>query len=106
MPEPGKFQLPRDNRAYVFHFTSWQKLKELLIDFGSADGVFDVEVRLFDRVLFDGKTSNNIQTLRLSDPDFYRYKNTHLYRLSIELRKESGAIAFSKPYRFSIQPIT
>jgi hypothetical protein len=106
MPEPGKFKLPRDNRAYVFHFTSWQKLKELQIDFGSADGVFDVDIRLFDKVLFKGKTSKNTQTLQLSDPDFYRYKNTNLYRLSIELRRESGAIAFSKPYLFSIQPIT
>jgi hypothetical protein len=106
MPEPGKFQLPRDNRAYVFHFTSWQKIKELHVDFGSIEGVFDVDLQLFDKVLFKGKTSHNIQRLRLSDPDFYRYKNTHLYRLSIELRRESGAIAFSKPYLFSIQPVT
>jgi hypothetical protein len=106
MPEPGKFQLPRDNRAYVFHFTSWQKLEELRMDFGSTEGVFDVEIHLFDEVVFKGKTSKNIQTVQLPAPSFYRFKNTNLYRLSIQLRRKSGAIAFSKPYLFTIQPIT
>lgn len=106
MIEPGKFHLPRDNRAYIFHFTSWKKLKELRIDFGSTEGVFDVEVDLFDVVLFKGQTSHYIQTLQLPIPSFYRFNNTNLYRVSIHLKRKSGAIAFSKPYLFSIQPIT
>ena len=106
MPEPGRFQLPRDNRAYVFHFTSWKKLKELQIDFGSMEGEFDVEIHLFDKALFKGKTSKNVETLLLPTPSSYGFKNTNLYRLSIQLRRQSGAIAFSKPYLFSIQPIT
>jgi hypothetical protein len=106
MIKPGKFHLPRDNRAYVFHFTSWQKLKELRIHFGSYDGVFDVELHLFDEVLFKRQTAHDIQTLQLPAPSFYRFKNTNLYRLSIYLKRKSGAIAFSKPYLFSIQPIT
>ncbi len=106
MEEPGKFLLPRDNRVYVFHFTSWQNLKELRLRFGSSEGVFDVEVDLFDKVLFKGETSHNIEVLQLPSPSFYRFKNTNLYRLSIHLKRMSGAIAFSKPFLFSIQPIT
>jgi hypothetical protein len=106
MIEPGQFHLPRDNRDYVFHFTSWQKLKELRLLFGSPDGVFDVELRLFDVVLFKDQTSSQAQTLRIPEPLFYRYKNTHLYRLSIHLERKSGLIAFSKPYTLSLQPIT
>lgn len=106
MVEPGKFHLPRDNRAYVFHFTSWQKLKEIRLEFGSSEGVFEVEMHLFDEILFKGETSHNIATLQLPAPGSYRLKNTNLYRLSIHLIRKSGAIAFSKPYLFSIQPIT
>jgi hypothetical protein len=106
MAEPGNFQLPRDNRAYIFHFTSWQKIKELKLHFGSQDGVFEAELHLFDKVLFKGRTSSNFQTLEVPEPHFYRFKNTNLYRLSIHLKRTSGVIAFSKPYQFSIQPIT
>ncbi len=104
MIEPGKFHLPRANRAYVFYFTSWQELKQLRIDFGSSEGAFDVEVHIFDVVLFKGATLQDIKTLALPFPSFYRFKNTNLYRLSIHLKRKSGAIAFSKPYLFSIQP--
>lgn len=106
MVEPGKFQLPRDSRAYIFHFTSWQKLKEIQMEFGSPEGKFEVEVHFFDTVLFKGETSYNFTTLQLPTPSSYRLKNTNLYRLSIHLKRKSGAIAFSKPYLFTIQPVT
>jgi hypothetical protein len=106
MKEPGKFLLPRDNRTYIFHFTSWQKIKRLSLSLGSLEGVFDVEVRVFDLVLFKGEVSHRIESLQLSSPPFYRYKNTNLYRLSIYVEKKSGTIAFSKPFLFSILPVT
>lgn len=106
MKEPGKFLLPRDNRAYIFHFTSWQKLKGLRLAFGSLDGMFDVEVSLFDQVLYKGKTSHDTETLELASPHSYRFKNTNLYRVSIRLQRKSGVIAFAKPFSFSIQPVT
>jgi hypothetical protein len=106
MVEPGKFHLPRDNRAYIFHFTSWRKIKEFHIDFGSLDGEFDVNVRFFDLVLFKGEISHKFKTLRLPSPSSYPFKNTNLYRLSIHLKRKSGVIAFAKPFLFSIQPIT
>jgi hypothetical protein len=106
MVEPGKFHLPRDNRDYIFHFTSWRKIKEFKIDFGSLDGEFDVDLRFFDLVLFKGEISHKFKKLRLPSPSSYRFKNTNLYRLSIHLKRKSGVIAFSKPFLFSIQPIT
>jgi len=104
--EPGKFHLPRDHRAYIFYFTSWRKIEECQIDFGSLDGEFDVDLRLFDFVLFKGEVSHKFKTLRISSLYSYRFKNTNLYRLSIQLERKSGVIAFSKPFLFSIQPIT
>jgi hypothetical protein len=105
MQEPGEFQLPRANRAYIFHFTSWQKLKGLRLSFGSPDGVFDVEIELFDQVLYKGQASPEIATLELAAPHSYRFKNTNLYRVTIRLQRKSGVIAFAKPFRFSILPI-
>lgn len=106
MVEPGKFHLPRDNRAYIFHFTSWQKLEGLRIDFGSPDGVFDVKIDLFDENIYNGETSAQNKTLELPFPHSYKYKNTNLYRVSIHLERRSGVIAFSKPFDFSILPVT
>ncbi len=106
MEEPGKFLLPRDNRAYIFHFTSWQKIKELILHFGSLEGTFEVEVRFFDVILFKGEIADRIVSLSFSSSSCYRFKNSNLYRLSIHLKKKSGTIAFSKPFLFSIQPIT
>jgi hypothetical protein len=106
MEEAGKFLLPRDSRAYIFYFTSWRKIKELGLSFGSLDGAFEAEVRSFDVVFFKGEISRRMESLRLPSPSLYRYKNTNLYRLSIYLEKKSGAIAFSKPFLFSIRPVT
>lgn len=105
MEEPGKFLLPRDNRDYIFHFTSWQEIKRLSLLFGSLDGAFDVEIRLFDLILFKGEVFHRIESLQIPSPPLYRYKNTNLYRLAIHLEKKSGAIAFTKPFLFSIQPL-
>jgi len=106
MEEPGKFLLPRDNRAYIFHFTSWQKWEGMRLAFGSQDGAFDVEIALFDQVLYKGQSSPGIETLELVSPHSYRFKNTNLYRVSIRLQRISGVIAFAKPFTFSIQPVT
>jgi hypothetical protein len=104
METSGKFLLPRDNRVYIFYFTSWQKIEQLSLSFGSLEGVFDVEVRLFDVLLFKGEVSQRMESLQLPSPSFYPYKNTSLYRLSIYLEKKSGSIAFSKPFLFSVLP--
>lgn len=103
--EPGVFHLPRDNRPYIFHFTSWRKIKEFRIDFGSEEGIFEVKLSFFDQILYNGETTHTIKTLLFSPPSSYRYKNSNLYRLSIFLKRKSGVIAFSKPFLFSILPL-
>ncbi len=105
MVEPGKFHLPRDNRPYVFHFTSWREIKEFRMDFGSTEGTFDVNLRFFDYELHKGDITPEVKTLYLPSPTSYRLKNTNLYRLSIYLKRKSGVISFSKPFLFAIRPL-
>ncbi len=101
---PGTFHLPRDNRPYIFHFTSWRKIEEFRLEFGSEEGIFDVELSLFDQNLFKGETDFEIKSLHLPSPPSYKFKNTRLYRLSIYLKRKAGVIAFSKPFLFKIIP--
>ena len=105
MVEPGKFHLPRDNRSYVFHFTSWRDIREFSIDFGSIEGTFDVNLRFFDYELYKGDTIPMVRTLHLPAPSSYRLKNTNLYRISIYLKRTSGVVSFSKPFLFAIRPL-
>jgi hypothetical protein len=105
LAKPGVFQLPRDNRSYAFLFTSWRKIEEFRMDFGSKEGVFDVKLSFFDQILYQGEMTHAVTTLYFSPPSSYRFKNANLYRLSIFLKRKSGVIAFSKPFLFSIQPL-
>jgi len=103
--EPGVFHLPRDNRSYIFDFTSWRKIKEFRIDFGSEEGIFEIKLSFFDQILYKGETTYTIKTLLFSPPFSYRFKNSNLYRMGIFLKRKSGVIAFSKPFLFSILPL-
>jgi len=102
MPSPGQFQLPRDQRSYVFHFTSWLPLDEIMLNFGSLDGEFDVDIKYFDKSLFKGTVSKEKKSIQVSLSSFYRFKKQYLYRLSIELHRTSGVIAYTHPFLFSL----
>ncbi len=102
MTSPGQFQLPRDQRSYVFYFTSWQPLDKLRLEFGSPDGIFDAQIRYFDKSLFKGKTSRETASLHFPAEAPYRFKGRFLYSLSIDLKKEEGLIAYTHPYHFSL----
>ncbi|MFC2141680.1 hypothetical protein ACFLR7_01955 [Acidobacteriota bacterium] len=104
MTEPGQFLIPADGREYVFHFTSWREMNEIRLDFGSLEGDYYVEVRLFDLELFRGETSREIKTLTLSQPEFYAHRQTHLYRVSVYLERRSSVSISRHPFRFSITP--
>jgi len=106
MIEPGKFDLPEDNRAYVFDFTSWHKIKKFQIDFGSLEGNYYVEIRFFDLELFKGETKKEIKTLDVLSPPLYRVKNRNFYRVSIYLEKRSDVLTFENPYLLSILPFS
>ncbi|MGD2294529.1 MAG: hypothetical protein PVF22_01670 [Candidatus Aminicenantes bacterium] len=102
MTLPGEFQLPRDNRSYVFFLTSWRPIEAFNIDFGSKHGVFDVEIRYFDQKIFAGQIREEKKSVRIPASPCYRLKKRNLYRISIELKKESGLLAYSHPFLFKI----
>jgi len=104
MPSPGQFQLPRDQRSYVFYFTSWHPLDEFSLNFGSLDGEFDVDIMYFDLRLFKGTVSKEKKSIQVSPSAYYRLKKRYLYRLSIELHRTSGVIAYTNPFLFSLGP--
>ncbi|MFC2160240.1 hypothetical protein ACFLRX_01155 [Acidobacteriota bacterium] len=104
MPSPGQFQLPRDNRSYVLNYSSWRPVEAFWVNFGSLDGVFDVDIQYFDQTLFKGQISEEMKSVRVASSDFYRYKKRYLYRLSINLRRTSGVIAYTHPFLFSLGP--
>lgn len=106
MVEPGKFDLPQDNRPYIFHFSSWRKINKFQIDFGSLEGEYYVQVKYFDQELFKGNTSRELRTVTLSEAPPYRLKNTHLYRISIYLENRSEVRTSAFPYHFSIIPLS
>jgi len=105
MREPGKFYLLRDNRSYKFHFTSWREIQKMKIEFGSLEGDYQVELRIFDKLLFKGKTSKEIKTLVSLSPPLYRIKNKNLYSLSLDLKNISDVSTLRNPYFFSILPL-
>ncbi len=103
IPSPGQFHLPRDKRTYVFYYTYWRPLDEFLLNFGSLDGEFDVDIKYFDLSLFKGTVSKEMKSIQVSPSAFYRFKKRYLYRLSIELHRTSGVIAYTNPFLFSLE---
>jgi len=104
MAEAGEFNLFQDDRCYNFHFTSWYKIKKFKIEFGSSEGSYKVEMRLFDKIIFKGKTSKEILTRFYASPPFYRLKKKKLYNLRIDIKNISDVFTAEKPYFLSIQP--
>jgi hypothetical protein len=105
MNSPGVFDLIEDNRLYSFYFSSWRKLPNLHLDFGSEKGVYAVEIKYFDQTIFQGRTKAEIKTFRFSPVPPYALKNQDLYHISIFLENESDIDIQRAPYRFSILPV-
>jgi hypothetical protein len=106
MVEPGKFLLPEDGRSFVFYFTSWRRINDFRIDFGSQTGEYFVEIKYFDQELFRGRTSNEAKSIPLSSPPVYSLKKKNLHRMSIYLERKSGVLTQESPYIFSIIPFS
>ncbi len=104
MRNPGEFHLSKSSHHYRFQFTSWKQIEKLELEFGTLEGVCKVKIKLFDLLLFEGNTSNEIRTLEVTTPPHYRYKNTNLYLLSVDLHYISGTPLTEKPYFLSIYP--
>jgi len=103
MSEPGKFLLLEDNRPYNFYFTSWRKIENLQIEFGSLEGNYSLDLSLFDHKFFTETTAKEIKSKVFFSPPLYRLRKTNLYRISIYLENKSEVLTGEKPYLFSIK---
>ena len=102
--EPGRFTITKDDHSLDLHFTSWRKVENLQLEFGSSAGTYQVGLRLFDQELYDGTIDQEMKTLVLSSPPFYRYKNSNLYRLSIEIENLSAISTAENPFLLILTP--
>ena len=103
--EPGRFTITKDNHALDLHFTSWRKIENLKIEFGSLEGEYQVNLRFFDQELFSGIISQEMKRLVKSSPPQYHFKNTNLYRLSIEIKNLSDISTARNPFLLILQPV-
>jgi len=103
MQRPGEFRISQDNRNYQFYFTSWREIKQLKIEFRSLRGEHSVECRYFDRVFFKGRTTEQEKSVALTELPFYSYRNTHLYRVDIQVDRVSPD-ASRAPFSLRFRP--
>ena len=103
--EPGRFTITKDEHAQDLPFTSWRKLENLDVEFGSLKGEYRVDLKFFDEELFSGFVSREMKTLTLSSPPSYSYKNTNLYMLSIAIKNLSDTDTAENPFLLILQPI-
>ena len=104
MINPGEFHLTKNHHDYNFIFASRREIEELKIKFGTAEGNFRVELKLFDKILFKGETTQGIHTISSPSPPAYRFKNSHLYQMKIKFEQISGEPVTKNPFIFSIYP--
>ena len=103
--EPGRFTITKDVHAMDLPFTSWRKLDNLEIQFGSSEGVYRVDLRFFDREIFSGIVSREMKTAAVSSPPSYPFKNTNLYLLSIAIKNLSYIDTAENPFLLIVQPV-
>jgi hypothetical protein len=103
--EPGRFTITKDDHSLDLHFTSWRKIENLRIEFGSLIGEYHVNLMFFDQELFSGTVAQKMKTLELSSPPRYPYKNTNLYRLSIEIENLADIPAAENPFVLTLRPL-
>jgi len=103
--EPGRFTITKDDHDLDLHFTSWREIQNLKIEFGSLDGEYQVNLRYFDQELFSGIVNKEMKALVQSSPSPYHYKNTNLYRLSIEIKNLSDISTAENPFLLILQPV-
>jgi hypothetical protein len=103
--KPGRFTITKDDHALDLHFTSWRKIENLKIEFGSLEGKYQVKLRFFDQKLYSGIVNQEMKKILQSSPPLYRYKNTNLYRLSIEIKNLSDISTAENPFLLILQPV-
>lgn len=102
--EPGKFQLREDNRPYRFNFVTDKPLRELRIVFGSTQGDYSCQIKIFDETVFRGATARGNRNLDLPNPPSYRLKRGSYYELTFYLGRAAGVQTELNPYHLEIIP--
>jgi hypothetical protein len=75
------------------------------VQFGSLEGKYKVEIRLFDQILFKGIADHEIRTLIYPSPPLYRFKNTNLYSLTCKLENLSDTDTAEFPFSLNVIPL-
>lgn len=102
MVEPGRFRLREDSRSYRFYLTTEEPVRNLVISLGSPLGAYDYTVCLFDEVLVEGRTVEEIRRLEFPAPPRYRLGRRSFYTIILELGKDKNIKTEVFPYHFEI----
>jgi hypothetical protein len=103
MTDPGSFQLVEGNRAYSFYFSSWREIPKIRLEFGSPQDTYDVEIKYFDKVIFDEKISAELKTFdQPATP--YRLGKKNLYHIYITLKNSPDISTAANPFHLAIVP--
>lgn len=103
--QPGRFLITKDNHKLDLYFTSWRKLQNLQVDFGSMEGTYQVRLEFFDEELFRGTVSRELKSLLVASPPSYAYKHTNLYMLSINIENRSEISTAEFPFLLTLLPV-
>jgi hypothetical protein len=93
-----------DDRAYKVIFSSKEKLEQLKLVFGSTAGEHDVEARLFDLPVYQGRTLREKKDIILKAPAYYAFRSLYLYEIDFRFTKRSGENLKIDPYLLQILP--
>jgi hypothetical protein len=103
-PEPGRFLLPDDGRAYVFAFSSARRLGRVSLEFGSETADCPVKLEYFDAPVFDGRTAKETRSFELISLPAYPYHGGWLYFMTLRLGTSEGGVTAAAPYSFRLAP--
>jgi hypothetical protein len=102
MVGPGRFRLREAGRSYRFYLTTRRPAKEMRISLGSLQGKYDYSISLFDEVLVQGRTVQEIQSLDLGTLPRYQLGKESFYTIILELGKDSDVPTDLNPYQFEV----
>ncbi len=102
MVEPGRFRLREDSRSYRFYLTTEEPFRNLVVSLGSSLGGYDYGLRLFDEVLVEGRTVEEIRRLEFPAPARYKLGRKSFYTIVLELGKDKFVKTEVFPYHFEI----
>ncbi len=102
MVGPGLFRIREDGRSFRFYLTTRLPVEKLRISLGSTQGEYDYSIHLFDEVLAQGRTVNELKSLSFPDIPRYKLGKESFYTIILELGKDENVRVELNPYHFEI----